>query len=112
MKPSCTKGYLADRRGIYKTFQICAGIDYLSGNNAKNADADYTENDLAPEVDLNISWDIKKFINLKGGYSMMFPPCTMDLLQGNDPEKSLNASWVWIMVTATPVIYDSSKKKD
>lgn len=70
----------------------------------------YLSRALGPEIDLNISWDINKFINLKGGYSMMFPTKTMNILQGNDPDNARKAGWAWIMLTATPVLLDTSQK--
>lgn len=69
----------------------------------------YLDKALGPEADLNVSWDILDFLNLKGGYSFMLPTSSMEALQGIVPGESKPAQWVWVMITAKPVFFDSSK---
>jgi hypothetical protein len=63
----------------------------------------YLSKGLGQELDLNISWDINKILNLKGGYSFYLVTDSMEKLQGIEPGNSRFPTWVWVMITAKPV---------
>jgi hypothetical protein len=65
---------------------------------------------LGQEVDLNISWDINKILNLRGGYSFYLVTDSMEKLQGIEPGNSRFPTWVWVMLTAKPVFLDTAQK--
>ncbi|MCK9398808.1 MAG: alginate export family protein [Bacteroidales bacterium] len=66
----------------------------------------YIPKGLGQELDLNISWDISKIVNLKGGYSCYLVTDSMEKLQGIEPGNSRFPSWVWVMITAKPVFLE------
>jgi hypothetical protein len=68
----------------------------------------YFKKGLGPEADLNLSWDILSFLNLKAGYSVMLPTATMVSLQGMQEGAAKTPQWVWMMITAKPVLLDKS----
>ena len=65
---------------------------------------------LGQEVDLNISWDISKILNIKGGYSFFLVTESMEKLQAIEPGKSKFPTWIWLMIAAKPVFFDSDRK--
>lgn len=71
-------------------------------------DARYLDKALGPEADLNISWDILDFLNLKGGYSVMIPSHSMLNIQGQEADHSKLPQWAWLMLTAKPVFLHKS----
>jgi hypothetical protein len=70
----------------------------------------YLAKGLGQELDLNISWDISKIFNVRGGYSFFLVTESMEKLQGIEPGNSKFPTWIWIMVTAKPVFFDTSQK--
>jgi len=66
----------------------------------------YLSKGLGQELDLNISWDINKILNLKGGYSFYLVTDSMEKLQGIEPGNSRFPTWVWVMITAKPVFLE------
>jgi hypothetical protein len=70
----------------------------------------YLDKGLGQELDLNISWDINKIINVKGGYSFYLVTDSMEYLQGIDTGNSRFPTWIWLMITAKPVFFDTSQK--
>jgi hypothetical protein len=73
-------------------------------------DVVYLSKGLGQELDLNISWDINKILNIKGGYSFYLVTDSMEKLQGIEPGNSRFPTWVWVMITAKPVFLDTSAK--
>jgi hypothetical protein len=73
-------------------------------------DLTYLSKGLGQELDLNISWDINKILNIKGGYSMYLVTDSMEKLQGIEPGDSRFPTWVWVMITAKPIFLDTSAK--
>jgi hypothetical protein len=71
----------------------------------------YLSKGLGQELDLNVSWDISKIFNIKGGYSFYLVTESMEKLQGIEPGKSRFPSWAWIMITAKPVFLETEKKE-
>lgn len=65
---------------------------------------------LGQELDLYVSWDINKILNLRGGYSFYLVTDSMERLQGIAPDNSAFPTWVWLMITAKPVFFDTSTK--
>ena len=70
----------------------------------------YIPKGLGQELDLNVSWDLNKIINIKGGYSFYLVTESMEYLQGIAPGNSRFPGWVWVMITAKPVFLDTSQK--
>jgi hypothetical protein len=62
---------------------------------------------LGQELDLYISWEIIKYVNIRGGYSLFLATDTMEKLQGVYGNARF-PSWAWIMITAKPVLFESS----
>jgi hypothetical protein len=70
----------------------------------------YLAKGLGQELDLNVSWDISKIFNVKGGYSFFLVTDSMEKLQGIEPGTSKFPTWVWVMITAKPVFWDTAQK--
>lgn len=70
----------------------------------------YIPKGLGQELDLNVSWDISKIFNIKGGYSFYLITESMEYLQGIEPGNSRFPTWVWVMITAKPIFLDTSSK--
>jgi hypothetical protein len=70
----------------------------------------YLTKGLGQELDLNISWDISKIFNLKGGYSFYLVTDSMEKLQGIQPGNSRFPTWFWVMLTAKPIFLDIPAK--
>jgi len=70
----------------------------------------YLSKGLGQELDLNVSWDINKIFNVKGGYSFFLVTDSMEKLQGIEPGNSRFPSWIWVMITAKPMFLDTSSK--
>ena len=70
----------------------------------------YLDKGLGQELDLNISWDINKIFNVKGGYSFYLVTDSMEYLQGIETGNSRFPTWIWLMITAKPVLFDTSQK--
>jgi hypothetical protein len=64
---------------------------------------------LGEEIDLYISWDIVKWVQVRGGYSTFFATSSMEKLQ-NVYDNARMPNWVWVMITAKPVFFDNSSK--
>jgi hypothetical protein len=73
-------------------------------------DIAYLSKGLGQELDLNVSWDISKIFNVKGGYSFYLVTDSMEKLQGIEPGNSRFPGWIWLMVTAKPVFIDTATK--
>lgn len=73
-------------------------------------DIKYLSKNLGQELDLNISWDISKIFNLRGGYSFYLVTDSMEKLQGIEPGNSRFPTWIWVMLTAKPIFLDTSTK--
>jgi len=61
---------------------------------------------LGQEFDFYISWDIVKYVNIRGGYSLLLATGTMEKLQGVYGNARF-PTWAWVMVTAKPVLFES-----
>jgi hypothetical protein len=91
------------------------GADFHLFSLQNNVIDDFTEElaylpkGLGQEVDLNISWDVSKIFNVKGGYSMYFSSDSMDKLPGIYGNARF-PYWIWVMITAKPVFLDTSQK--
>lgn len=70
----------------------------------------YYRKPLGPEADIHFSWDILDILNLKAGYSIMFPTETMSGLQGIEESRAKTPQWAWVMITARPMLLGTSKK--
>lgn len=64
---------------------------------------------LGQEFDFYISWNIVKYVNIRGGYSFFLATDTMEKLQGVYGNARF-PNWTWIMVTAKPELFSSSPK--
>jgi hypothetical protein len=73
-------------------------------------DIAYLNKGLGQELDLNVSWDISKIFNVKGGYSFFLVTDSMEKLQGIEPGNSRFPTWVWVMITAKPIFLDTAQK--
>jgi hypothetical protein len=72
---------------------------------------EYTlDKNLGQEMDMYVSWDINKILNLKGGYSFYLVTESMERLQGINPGDSAFPTWIWVMLTAKPVFLDTAQK--
>ncbi|MBW6459132.1 MAG: alginate export family protein [Bacteroidales bacterium] len=73
-----------------------------------NTTEDFTalSRQLGQEFDFYISWDIIKYVNIRGGYSLFLATDTMEKLQGVYGNARF-PSWAWIMITAKPVLFES-----
>jgi hypothetical protein len=96
------------------SIKIGADFHFFSlQNNVKDKTSEtiaYLSKALGQEVDLNVSWDISKILNVKGGYSFFLVTESMEKLQGIEPGNSRFPTWVWVMVTVKPVFFDTSQK--
>jgi hypothetical protein len=82
-------------------------------NNVKDKTTEttsYLTKNLGQELDLYVSWDINKILNIRGGYSFYLVTDSMEKLQGIEPGNSAFPSWVWVMLTAKPVFLDTAQK--
>lgn len=70
----------------------------------------YLDKGLGQELDLNVSWDISKIFNVKGGYSFYLVSESMEYLQKIESGTSRFPTWIWVMITAKPVFLDTSSK--
>jgi hypothetical protein len=70
----------------------------------------YLTKNLGQELDLYVSWDINKILNLRGGYSFYLVTDSMEKLQGIAPGNSSFPTWVWVMITAKPIFLDTAQK--
>jgi hypothetical protein len=68
------------------------------------------DKNLGQELDLYVSWDINKILNLKGGYSFYLVTDSMEKLQGITPGNSAFPTWIWVMISAKPVFLDTAQK--
>ncbi len=55
---------------------------------------------LGSEIDAVLSYSILPELNIKGGYSVMFPTASMEVLKGGD--KNVFQYWLWLMITLKP----------
>jgi hypothetical protein len=60
---------------------------------------------LGDEVDIVLTWKINDFLNLEGGYCMMFPAGSLEAIQDIAPGESSFSSWAYLMLTAKPVFW-------
>jgi hypothetical protein len=82
-------------------------------NNVKDKTTEitsYLAKNLGQELDLYVSWDINKILNLRGGYSFYLVTDSMEKLQNIEPGNSSFPTWVWVMITAKPVFLDTAQK--
>ena len=82
-------------------------------NNVKDKTSEtpaYLTKNLGQELDLYVSWDINKILNLRGGYSFFLVTDSMEKLQGIAPGNSSFPTWIWVMITAKPVFLDTAQK--
>ena len=61
---------------------------------------------LGQEFDFYVSWDIVKYVNIRGGYSLFLATDTMEKLQWVYGSARF-PSWAWVMITAKPVLFES-----
>lgn len=76
-----------------------------------NAEADLTGTDskqLGTEADLVFNYNFDEAINIKAGYSHLFPSEGMDILKNNFDDNS--NYWGWAMVTIKPVLFKTQSK--
>ncbi|MBN2173550.1 MAG: alginate export family protein [Bacteroidales bacterium] len=83
-------------------------------NNVKDPTTDdgvnfVLDKSLGSELDLVLEVKILPEINLKGGYSMLFPTKSLEKMQEIEPGQSKTAYWGWLMVTVKPALFDSKK---
>lgn len=71
---------------------------------------EYLDKGLGQELDLYVSWDINKILNIRGGYSFYLVTDSMEKLQGITPGNSAFPTWIWVMITAKPVFLDTAQK--
>ena len=64
--------------------------------------------DLGTELDITLGYKISNEMVLNGGYSKMFATESMEILKGGDMHES--NSWVWLMVTFKPKLFNSSNQ--
>lgn len=64
---------------------------------------------LGQEADLYFSYDPVKIIRVTGGYSLFFATETMEKIQGVYGNARF-PTWIWIMVTAKPVFFETAAK--
>lgn len=64
-------------------------------------------NSLASEIDLYFRTNFSKSVFLEGGYSMMLPTSSMEIIQGLGEGKSEFSYWGWLMLTVKPEIFSS-----
>jgi hypothetical protein len=82
-------------------------------NNVKDKTSEttsYLTKNLGQELDLYVSWDINKILNLRGGYSFYLVTDSMEKLQGIAPGNSAFPTWIWVMITAKPIFLDTAQK--
>ena len=82
-------------------------------NNVKDKTTEttsYLTKNLGQELDLYVSWDISKILNLRGGYSFYLVTDSMEKLQGIAPGNSAFPTWIWVMITAKPIFLDTAQK--
>ena len=60
---------------------------------------------LGHEIELTLSYDIAKDINLSAGYSFMYGSKTMEYLQHVNENRRLH--WAWLMIAFTPTVFSA-----
>ena len=94
---------------------LSAGVDlhyFRLQNNVQDPTIEITEmldKGLGEEIDVFFSWDIVKYVNVRGGYSCFLATESMEKLQGVYDHARF-PSWVWVMITAKPVFWDTAAK--
>jgi len=93
-----------------------AGVDlhYMSLQNnvldkTSETGDEFLTKGLGGEIDAYFSWDIVKFVNVRGGYSTFLATNSMEKIQGVYGNARF-PSWIWIMITAKPVFLDTAAK--
>ncbi len=85
----------------YHYFALQQNEVKLAGVNTK------LDSQLASEIDLHFRTNFSKVVYLEGGYSMMLPTSTMEIVQGLGEGKSEFSYWGWLMLTVKPEIFSS-----
>jgi len=65
------------------------------------------DSQLASEIDLSFRTNFSKVVYLEGGYSMMLPTSSLEIIQGVGDGNSKFAYWGWLMLTVKPEIFSS-----
>lgn len=71
----------------------------------------YLPKRLGNELDIVVNQNLYSGIDLKFGYSIMFPTSTREILSGIEPGKSEISHWAWIMLTFFNTIFSSNEKQ-
>jgi hypothetical protein len=77
-----------------------SGAANISGSNSKQ---------LGTEVDLGYSYQFSKDINIKAGYSHIFPSEGLEIIKSNFDDNTNN--WGWVMITIHPTLYKTETNK-
>ncbi len=64
---------------------------------------------LGAEIDLVLNYKILPRVNFKGGWSVMLPSSSMEVLKGGD--KNQFQYWGWMMLTFKPEFFNSNNQK-
>jgi len=59
--------------------------------------------ELGSEIDIIGNYNFHRDLNIKAGFSVMFPTTSMEVLKGGD--KSVSQNWAWLMVTFKPEFF-------
>ncbi|MCF8236128.1 MAG: alginate export family protein [Bacteroidales bacterium] len=62
---------------------------------------------LGSEFDFHFSVDFRSDINLRGGYSLMFPTDNLRQIQGIQQDETGLSYWGWLMLTVKPTLFSS-----
>jgi hypothetical protein len=95
---------------------LSAGVDlhYFSLQNTvvytEQEVSQVLEKGLGEEIDVYLSWDIVKYVNIRGGYSCYFATESMEKLQNVYGKEARFPSWAWVMITAKPTFLDTAAK--
>jgi hypothetical protein len=65
---------------------------------------------LGAEADISLTFRWMPELNLEGGFSVMMPTESMEVIQKIEKGSSRFSCWGWVMLTATPVLFRSDKK--
>lgn len=69
---------------------------------------DVSKRGLGSEIDLTITYPIRPYITLQGGYSMMFGTDAFHQIKGGSNDKTQN--WAFLSLNVSPTIFSSRNK--
>jgi hypothetical protein len=76
----------------------------LANNVADPADPGIAiDKGLGSEIDAVVNYNFHPDLNIKAGYSVMFPTASMEVLKGGD--KDVSQYWAWLMITFKPEFF-------